>query len=238
MNRLRWAIRWRLDGFDALTKRAEFRLRSFFFLLWYRDILGKVVGGRDILVRQRVRIVGPGTVYLGERVKFGQHHSPSWRNNEILIMTKFRESSLSIGSRVSINNNNVFVVVSSIRIADRVFTGHDCQFYDSDLHSIDPVKRRGGDRSGKQGDVVIDENVMIGAQVTIGPGTEIGQNSVVGMCSYTRWKNFPADFVIAGNPARAIMKIEQLLAAGQGSQNRETADGVNGAIDPPTSSAE
>ena len=60
-------------------------------------------------------------------------------------------------------------------------------------------------------DVFIGKNVMIGAQVTVSPGTTIGENSVVGIRSTTRWKVYPADFVISGNPARVVMKIEDLL---------------------------
>lgn len=210
---LKYALRWRVEWVQHTLDNARIWVRSRLFLLWYRDMLGVVSGGRGVRLMQRVRITGTGTVHLGDRVTFGHRLSPSHRGVEIRIIAVYRESQLQVGAGSTINNNNSFVVVKSIKLGECVTTGHDCQFYDSDMHSIDPVGRRTlGTRGGRQRDVIIDRNVMIGSQVTIGPGTEIGENSVVAMRSYARGKSFPAEFVIAGNPARAVGKIADLLA--------------------------
>lgn len=213
MGRLQRAIRWRVEWLQRTLDDARITVRSLLFVLWYRDALGVVVGARRVRLMQRVRITGPGTVRVGDGVTFGHRQSPSHHGAEIRIITMFDESELTLGANSSVNNNNSFVVVKSIRVGERVSTGHDCQFYDSDMHSIDPVGRRTlGARGARQRDVVIGENVMIGSQVTVGPGTEIGENSVVAMRSYVRGKAFPANFVIAGDPARAVGKIADLLA--------------------------
>jgi acetyltransferase-like isoleucine patch superfamily enzyme len=186
------------------------------FLLWYKSILGAVEGAEDIDIRQRVRILGPGKVFIGRKVRFGYEMSPSWARGQITIITKFRESKLNIGDECTINNNNSFVVVGEIVFGSRVKTGNDCEFYDSEMHSIDPVLRHSsGDHGGRRRNVGIGDNVMIGSHATIGPGTEVGANSVIGMRAHTRWKKFPENFVIVGDPARGIMPIAELLSRPQ-----------------------
>lgn len=212
MNRIRWAIRWRLSKLRTNLNHIKFSYQKILFLFWYRDILGMVKGGKHLQIRQRVKILGPGSVYIGDNVRFGYEMSPSWYKKDIRIITKFRESIFVIGECSTINNNNCFVIVNKIEFGSNVKTGHDCQFFDSDLHSIHPIERHTlGDKGGKNRDIFIANNVMIGAQVTVGPGTEIGENSVVGIRTHTRWKNYPANFVISGNPARALMRINDLL---------------------------
>jgi acetyltransferase-like isoleucine patch superfamily enzyme len=53
---------------------------------------------------------------------------------------------------------------------------------------------------------VIEENVWIGAGVTVLPGCAIGKNSVVGAGSVVT-KSIPANEVWAGIPARKIREI-------------------------------
>lgn len=55
------------------------------------------------------------------------------------------------------------------------------------------------------GKIVIGNNVFIGINSTILPGTIIGNNCIVGAGSVLRGK-FPDDSVIIGNPAKVVMK--------------------------------
>lgn len=52
-------------------------------------------------------------------------------------------------------------------------------------------------------DVVIGENVWIGADVTLLPGVEIGNGAVVAACSCVT-KNVPPMALVGGNPAKVI----------------------------------
>lgn len=57
--------------------------------------------------------------------------------------------------------------------------------------------------------VVVRRNAKIGANATLLPGVEIGENALVGAGSVVT-KNVPANAVVAGNPARIIKKLSEL----------------------------
>lgn len=57
-------------------------------------------------------------------------------------------------------------------------------------------------------DIFIDDNVFIGANSTILPGTHIGKNSIVGAGTVVKG-NIPEDSIIVGNPARIISNTDE-----------------------------
>lgn len=89
----------------------------------------------------------------------------------------------------------------------RIEIGSDClfatgiQIMDSDTHEI-RSRNRITDLDAPQ-PVKIGNNVWVGLNAIILKGTEIGDNSVVGAGSVVKGK-FPANCVIAGNPARIV----------------------------------
>lgn len=56
--------------------------------------------------------------------------------------------------------------------------------------------------------VTIEDNVWVGANVTVCPGVTIGKNSVIGAGSVVT-KDIPANTVAAGNPCRMIREINE-----------------------------
>lgn len=52
-------------------------------------------------------------------------------------------------------------------------------------------------------DVVVEEDVRIGANVTLLPGVSVGRGSIIGACSVVT-KNVPPYSIVAGNPARVL----------------------------------
>ena len=60
----------------------------------------------------------------------------------------------------------------------------------------------------KIGLIVIKDNVFIGARALIMPGVTIGENSIVAAGSVVT-KDVPENTIVAGNPAKVIMTIEE-----------------------------
>lgn len=65
-----------------------------------------------------------------------------------------------------------------------------------------------GEICGSAGKVKIGNNVFIGMQATILKGVTIGNNVIIGANSLVN-KDVPDNVVIAGNPARIIMSLEE-----------------------------
>lgn len=98
---------------------------------------------------------------------------------------------LIIGNNVSIAPNVVFVVESS---------PNNSQV----LRNIDYVKNN----LIKNEKIIIEDDVWIGANVTILPGVKIGRNSVIGAGSVVN-KSIDSHSIYAGIPARKIRNINE-----------------------------
>ena len=61
---------------------------------------------------------------------------------------------------------------------------------------------------GSAGKVTIKDNVFIGVNVTILKGVTIGENVIIGANAVIN-KDIPDNSVVAGNPARVLMSVEE-----------------------------
>ena len=121
-------------------------------------------------------------------------------------------SSSCLGARLIIGDNCGFSGTSiwcfdSITIGNNVKAGANVVIMDGDAHQDDP-------RAGRNAPIVIEDNVWIGAGVTVLKGVRIGRNSLIGAGSIVV-KDIPANCVAAGNPCKVIRThspniIEQL----------------------------
>ena len=83
---------------------------------------------------------------------------------------------------------------------------------------------------GSCGEVVIGNNVFIGMNTMILKGVHIGNNVVIGACSLVN-KDVPDNCVVAGNPARVIMSIEDYYVKRLELQKKEAFELYNNYVE-------
>jgi acetyltransferase-like isoleucine patch superfamily enzyme len=81
-------------------------------------------------------------------------------------------------------------------IEDHVQIGSHCSIYS--ISTID----------NKQGKVTLKKNCKIGSHCVIMPAVTVGENSIVGACSFVN-ADIPDNVIAAGVPAKVIKKIDE-----------------------------
>ena len=117
---------------------------------------------------------------------------------------------MKIGRDCFINNVNFSTEPYLIEIGDHVAiaAGTDFITHDGAIWCF-RNEYKNGDVFGK---IKIGNNVFIGNNCTIMPGTTVGDNCIIGAGSIVRGQ-FPENSVIVGNPAKVVisMSIQKLL---------------------------
>lgn len=113
------------------------------------------------------------------------------------------------GAKIEISEGSGFSSVTlsardSIRIGKRCKIGVDSRIYDHDFHSLDPVVRASSQDqvSVRSKEILIGDDVFIGAQSIILKGTRIGDRSIIAAGSVVFGLDVPADSLVRGNPAQ------------------------------------
>lgn len=107
---------------------------------------------------------------------------------------------ITLGARVFVNFDCVFLDVAPITIGDDSRIGPGVHIYTAD-HPRDPALRRAGFESGRP--VTIGRNVWIGGGALILAGVTIGDHAIIGAGSVVTHDVAPGTQV-AGNPAQPI----------------------------------
>lgn len=110
-----------------------------------------------------------------------------------------------IGKDCFINHGVYFMDGGTITLGERVFMGPNCGMYTA-IHAMDASQRAQGLEIAEP--IVIEDDVWIGADVSILPGVTIGKGSVIGAKSLVN-KDIPAGVVAMGNPCRVFRKITE-----------------------------
>jgi acetyltransferase-like isoleucine patch superfamily enzyme len=133
-------------------------------------------------------------------------------NGDFLIFSPFKCSlgyNVEIGNNVAVNSYCTILDGAKVTIGDDVWIGPDCQIISSG-HSVDPERRKAG--YGYANPITIEDNVYIGARVTIVSGEKqgitIGKNSVIGTGSVIT-RDVPPNVLVVGNPARIIRNLTE-----------------------------
>ncbi|GHT48393.1 hypothetical protein FACS189440_11870 [Bacteroidia bacterium] len=118
-------------------------------------------------------------------------------------------SKLTIGDNVGISSTCIWVH-QSIFIGNYVNIGADSILIDSDCHSLNYIYRQNikvdiANKINKE--IIIEDNVLIGARCIILKGVTIGARSIIGAGSVVT-NSIPPDSIAAGNPARLIKSLK------------------------------
>ena len=109
-------------------------------------------------------------------------------------------ASLRIGDRVGINQGVVAVAHSGITIGDDTLIGEFSALYDTNHHAVDAT------HPTSSAPIVIGSNVWLARNVTVLPGSRIGDHTVVAAGSVVRGE-LPPRVLAAGNPARPVKEL-------------------------------
>lgn len=119
---------------------------------------------------------------------------------------------LRIGNHVGISGASIFCV-KSIEIGNYVLIGASCRIYDTDFHPINYRDRRESKKAASA-EVVIQDDVWLGANVTVLKGVTIGARSIIASGSVVT-RDIPADTLAGGIPAKPIRMLSKQV------QNKE-----------------
>jgi acetyltransferase-like isoleucine patch superfamily enzyme len=184
-------------------------LRQKLYRLLFKGMGKRVAIGRAVCFRQPKRIsIGTGTVIddfsritvagsdraainIGKNVFLGPFSICSCRDSQIHI-----GENTNIGSHCRIGSMN-----GTLRIGRYVLVGAYC-YIGGGNHAMtnpgEPIAKQGFD---SKGGVEIDDNVWLGARVTVLDGVKIGKGAVIGACSLVT-KDIPPLSVAYGVPAK------------------------------------
>lgn len=202
-----WQAVWRAA---QLTQRALVGFGwSLHANLWLRLHPAAHVGGwLRVTGRVRFELHPQGRLSLARDVRI---HSGSLVNpvggHRPTVIAVHKNAVLEIGEDSGLSSVTI-VAHRRIAIGRRVLIGGDTAIYDSDFHPLRAADRLVGPDHGVVSEpVAIGDGAFIGAGATILKGVEIGAGAVVGAASVVT-KCVPAGEIWAGNPARAIGRVE------------------------------
>lgn len=129
-------------------------------------------------------------------------------NSNISNSNKFqhnRKVSLGVGGNLRVGNKTIIVNNHYFDLTDNIHIGNNCtiagigtQFW---THGFDSENNR------LQGEIIIKNNIYVGASSRINFGVEINDNNVVGMASVVINSIKESGYLIAGVPAKVISKL-------------------------------
>lgn len=165
---------------------------------------GLIVSGYSV-----VRPIDGGVIKLGRRVKLYSRRraNPMQLNSPCTLWLSTPGAIIQIGND-SAMSGTVICAAASVQIGQRVMIGANAKLTDTDFHPVSAHARRAHPtRDAVTKPVVIGDDVWIGMDAIILPGTQLGSGCVVSAGAVVSGI-FPANTVLAGNPARAVKKLE------------------------------
>lgn len=153
--------------------------------------------GTRVRLWGRAAVRNDGTMMIGERVRIVGTIVP-------VELYAGPGGALVIGDQTFINYGCSIAALERIEIGPRCNIGTYVIIMDNDFHRLEPERRN---ETPPSAPVIIEENVWLGARVTVLRGVRIGAGSVIGANSVVV-KDIPPRSIAAGSPARIIRSLD------------------------------
>jgi acetyltransferase-like isoleucine patch superfamily enzyme len=158
----------------------------------YVSVAPSVRLGRDVKLSKFINLYG---CEIGDETKIG-------------AFVEIQKNAI-VGKRCKISSHTF--VCEGVIIEDNVFIGHGVTFInDSYPRATTAEGDLQTEADWKVERTVIKKGASIGSGVTILSNTTIGENAIVGAGSVVT-KDVPANSIVAGNPARVLRYIDQIV---------------------------
>ena len=169
--------------------------------------------GKNFNVYNRIylKLYKGGNLIIGDNFTMfsGESINPISRNMKACIFVN-NNASLYIGKNVGMSSRCVWCN-KHIRIGDNVRLGGNVTILDTDCHSLNYLDRRHKEKdkiNTCNKSIIIDEDVLIGANAIILKGVHIGARSIIAAGSIVT-KDIPDDCIAGGNPCKVIHFINK-----------------------------
>lgn len=130
-------------------------------------------------------------------------------------------ASISIGNHVGMSSTRMRIS-NSLTIGNNVNIGACVLLIDTDSHQLDyHMRRHDASQNFSEAElkdaihtapIVIEDDVWLGANVTVLKGVTIGARSIIGAGSLVT-RSIPADCIAAGNPAKVIKHLSNKMSS-------------------------
>lgn len=189
--------------------------RILFFLFGFWEIFKlkinnrvKISRGLNIIASPIIDIRRGCKLRIGERVTLNSRNRGYHINlyGPVKLFADYPGAIIVIGDDTRIHGSCIHACLS-IAIGKRCLIAANCHIIDSNGHEVcfeEPSARIHSKDTPRE--VVIENDVWIGANSIILPGTHIGSGSVIGANSVVRGV-VPPKVLVAGNPAKIINKL-------------------------------
>ncbi|MDH5880203.1 acyltransferase [Vibrio sp. S/42/10] len=178
------------------------------FFYWTPTFKGRIAQcGKHLYLYGGLPFVsGPLQISIGDNCRISGHSTFSGCTQPLECL---EHPLLSIGSNVDIGWQSTIAVGGKVIISDNVRIAGGAFLFGYSGHPLDAKRRAAGEGDDPQqiGDIVLEQDVWLGTNVTIKGGVTIGEGAVVAAGSVVT-KNIPSFSIAAGNPARVVGQIK------------------------------
>lgn len=116
---------------------------------------------------------------------------------------KYLGKGLTMGDNVGIGSGSFLGCAGGIEIGDDTILGNFVSFHSENHNFSDnsiPIRLQGVSRKG----ILVGKNCWIGSKATLLDGTILGDNCIIAAGAVLNGKEYPANSIIAGVPAKVI----------------------------------